>query len=100
MYDLIMFFSLCSILIVTGFLCFVLGFLLTERPLFNVKPFNCRPCLTFWLTLLFGNITAWGFLGFTEIPLSRFSVFLVWLIVLLAAILNFFIAKRNTIITK
>lgn len=24
----------------------------TRKPVFNVKPFNCWPCLAFWLTLL------------------------------------------------
>lgn len=31
-----------------------LGWYLTEKrePVIKVKPFNCRPCLTFWLTLI------------------------------------------------
>lgn len=39
----------------------VLGWALTEvrRPVFDVKPFNCRPCLTFWLTLFTGIAFAW-----------------------------------------
>lgn len=34
----------------------VLGWYYTEyrKPLFNVKPFNCRECCTFWLTLMGG----------------------------------------------
>jgi len=35
-----------------SFLAYIAGWLLTEvAPLpFNFKPFNCRPCMTFWLT--------------------------------------------------
>jgi len=41
-----------------------LGFIFTEgwRPLFNFKPFNCRPCLTFWFTLWGGCLIS-GYLG-------------------------------------
>lgn len=53
-----------------------LGWLATEawRPLVNVKPFNCRPCLTFWLTILLVGIFAIVVSRFTpwhEIPSVR-----------------------------
>ena len=37
-----------------SFMAYIAAWILTEvAPLpFNFKPFNCRPCLTFWLTAL------------------------------------------------
>lgn len=43
-----------AIMAVMSLLAFIAGWFLTEviiHPL-NFKPFNCRPCLTFWLTVL------------------------------------------------
>lgn len=45
-----------AIMVVAAGLGFVLGWILTEtrfRIPIDFKPFNCRPCLTFWLTLVF-----------------------------------------------
>lgn len=49
------FITVCNLLIMYG-----LGHLLTDvvRPIVNRKPFNCRECLTFWLTLLGGLAVA------------------------------------------
>lgn len=61
-------------------LAFTLGWLLTEfrRPLFNFKPFNCRPCLTFWLSFVL------------SVVVYRFVLGLVWHgTLVLAAILSF-----------
>lgn len=33
-------------------LAYQLGGLLTRRPLLRVRPLNCRPCLTFWISAL------------------------------------------------
>jgi hypothetical protein len=49
-----------AIIAANSLTAFVSGWLLTEvvmLPL-NFKPFNCRPCLTFWLTVLFDFILA------------------------------------------
>lgn len=34
-------------------IAYVLGWLFVEfrRPVFNFKPFNCRPCFTFWASM-------------------------------------------------
>ena len=47
---------MAALIIVNAVAANYLGWLLTEwkRPLFNFKPFSCRPCLTFWLTLAMG----------------------------------------------
>lgn len=45
-----------ALVVVNAFLAFVMGWLFTEvfsLPL-RFKPFNCRPCLTFWLSVLCG----------------------------------------------
>lgn len=34
------------------YLAYQLGGLLTRRPLLRVRPLNCRPCLTFWISAL------------------------------------------------
>lgn len=50
-----------AIVVVNSFLALLVGWLLTEvftLPL-KFKPFNCRPCLTFWLTLLLDFTLAW-----------------------------------------
>lgn len=42
-------------------IAYVLGWLLTEVIIlpWNVKPFNCRPCLTFWFTVLLNFVLSW-----------------------------------------
>lgn len=43
-----------AVMLINIFIAYVLGWLFTEviRMPFNFKPFNCRPCLTFWLTVV------------------------------------------------
>lgn len=64
----------------------VLGWVFTEwkRPVFNVKPFSCRPCLTFWFTAGFGMVIA--------VAQSRDGVtfWLLALIAFLSGLINFY----------
>lgn len=48
--------ALAGLLVCNGLIANALSWVLTEwkRPVFNFKPFNCRPCLSFWLTLACG----------------------------------------------
>ena len=40
-------------------IAYVLGYFFTEKhTLVDIKPFNCRPCLTFWLTVVFTCLLA------------------------------------------
>lgn len=50
-----------GMLLVIALIANVLGYVLTEvfDPVIAVKPFTCRPCLTFWLTLLGGWAFSW-----------------------------------------
>ncbi len=47
-------FGLFAVSVLLTVIATVLGWLFTEyrEPLFKFKPFNCRPCLTFWLSVL------------------------------------------------
>ena len=78
-----------------------LGYLFTERfrPLFGFKPFNCRPCLTFHLTwlLMTGTMLAFAKAG---CAVNRYNAVFVLLTTLLAAFLNFFMAKKEIKITE
>ena len=52
--------GIAAIVAVNSFLAYTLGWLFTEviiLPL-NFKPFNCRPCLTFWFTSAIGTAFA------------------------------------------
>lgn len=60
-----------------------LGYLATLKPWPNVKPFNCRECLTFWITLIAGGLFAW----MHNDPGTR-AVF--FYIAVLSAFLNYF----------
>lgn len=58
---LIFLIGVTAIVALNSLIAFVLGWLLTEviiLPL-NFKPFNCRPCLTFWFTVLLNFVLAW-----------------------------------------
>lgn len=58
---LIFLIGVTAIIALNSLVAFALGWLLTEvfiLPL-NFKPFNCRPCLTFWLTALLNFVFAW-----------------------------------------
>ena len=73
-----------------------LGRFFTERmkPMLRVKPFNCRPCLTFHFTWqLMGGI-ALGFAKLTGAVTSGNVVFVV-LCIVMAAFLNYFVAKDD-----
>ena len=50
-----------AIIALNSLIAYVLGWLLTEvvRLPLNFKPFNCRPCLTFWFTVLLNYILSW-----------------------------------------
>ena len=51
-------FAISLIFIAIALLSNKIGDLLTRKtdPLLNFRPFNCRPCLTFWLTFLLGSL--------------------------------------------
>lgn len=58
---LIFLIGVTAILAFNSLIAYILGWLLTEvvaLPL-NFKPFNCRPCLTFWFTLILNFVLAW-----------------------------------------
>lgn len=46
--------TVIAVLAFNALVSYVLAWCVTEhwRPLINVKPFNCRGCLSFWLTFL------------------------------------------------
>ncbi len=50
-----------AVAVVNSLLAYLLGWFLTDvRPLpWHFKPFNCRPCLTFWLTAGLNFVFAW-----------------------------------------
>lgn len=60
MTELFLHLAVTVVYIANFFLMRGLGWLLTEfkRPLIAVKPFNCRPCISFWLTLI-GALIIW-----------------------------------------
>ena len=61
METLIFLIGVTAIVAINSLVAFVLGWLFTEKwrlPL-RFKPFNCRPCLTFWLTAGLNFIFAW-----------------------------------------
>lgn len=57
-----------------------LGYLATLKPWPNVKPFNCRECFTFWLTVIGGALIAY----------DREAWALILFAGLLSAFLNYF----------
>lgn len=59
METLIFLIGLTALIAAVCFLAFLTGWVLTEvlEPI-KVKPFNCRPCLTFWLSGVFSGILA------------------------------------------
>lgn len=95
---LLTFFAFCFVLQVAIIAAFVLGFVLTEKvkPIINVKPFNCRPCLTFWLSLGFGALTVYLFTWYFEVPTTLVYKFIASAILVLASYLNYLTAKFNT----
>lgn len=102
MYDLFMFGAYSAILFVCGFAAFVLGFLFTERfkPLFKFKPFNCRPCLTFWLTILLAALPTFAVAYYSDINLNTFSRLLVVAVIFLSGLVNYFIARGGIKIVR
>lgn len=55
---------LAIIMSFAALLSYVLGYVLTETELklrFNIKPFTCRPCMTFWITILLFVVIAYLF---------------------------------------
>jgi hypothetical protein len=54
--------GITALTVILSGVAFVGGWLLTEvsKPVLNVKPFNCRPCLTFWLTAAFNAAFAFA----------------------------------------
>lgn len=65
---------------------YVLAWIFTEkrRPLIDVKPFNCRGCLSFWITLFFGLIWA-----------AVFGYLWLILISVITGLINFFYIKSK-----
>lgn len=61
-----------------------------RRPLYNFKPWNCRPCFTFWLTGTLGGIAS----GVLAAP--AWWLYAICLAVsILCAFLNYFIIKSK-----
>lgn len=65
--------------------------------LINVKPFNCRPCATFWLTLLGCASVAYNTKFFGFVLETRLTLFVV---AFLVSLVNFFIVKQLYKITN
>lgn len=60
METLIFLVGVTAIVALNALLAFTLGWLFTEvvRLPLNFKPFTCRPCLTFWFTVVLGIVLA------------------------------------------
>lgn len=60
METLIFLFGVAALLVVNALVAFLLGYVFTEvvRLPLSFKPFTCRPCLTFWFTVLLGVVLA------------------------------------------
>ena len=58
---LIFLIGVSAIVALNSLIAYTLGWLFTEVILLplNFKPFNCRPCLTFWFTALLNFAFAW-----------------------------------------
>jgi amino acid transporter len=95
---LLTFFAFCFVLQFAIIAAFVLGFFFTEKtkPVINVKPFNCRPCLTFWFSLGFGALTVYLFTRYFGVPPTLTYMFIASAIVVLASYINYLTAKLNT----
>ena len=50
-----------AFIVVNSLIAYLLGWVFTEAvaPVFDVKPFNCRPCLSFWFSTLLNFVFAW-----------------------------------------
>ena len=66
-----------------------LGRYFTEvrRPVLNFKPFNCRPCFTFWATFVI------GWLAYEQVRVNPWST--APLMAAAIAFINFFIIKSK-----
>lgn len=97
---LLTFFAFCFVLQVAIIAAFILGFFLTEKvkPIINVKPFNCRPCLTFWFSVCFGALTIYLFTRHFGVPPTFVNLFIASVIAVLASYLNYLTAKLNTVV--
>ena len=58
---LIFLIGVSAIIVANSLAAYALGWLFTEAvtPVLSVKPFNCRPCLSFWLSVLLNFAFAW-----------------------------------------
>lgn len=66
----------------------MLGYLTTRgRAVLQFKPFNCRECLTFWVTLALGVIIAFSYSG----QLLTMAL----IIAVLSAFLNYYYIKSK-----
>ena len=52
--------GIAALFVLNVLISYALAWLLTEKitPI-KVKPFSCRACMSFWLTLVFGLFLAW-----------------------------------------
>lgn len=68
-----------------------LSWLLTEwkRPLFPLKPFNCRPCLSFWLTCGFGAFVTFYIADEWQYRSGAVITYLLAACVFLSALINY-----------
>jgi len=59
---LIFLLGVTALIALSSLTAFVLGWLLTQviRLPLRFKPFNCRPCLTFWFTVALNFALAWA----------------------------------------
>lgn len=75
----------------------LLGGLLTEiyKPVINVKPFNCRPCLTFWLTMLGGGVLTWLNAITAVAEVHKYGAYELMGVTFLTGIINFLYIKSK-----
>lgn len=99
---LILFFAFCFVLQVCLIAAFMLGTFFTQtlKPLINRKPFNCRPCLTFWLSLVLGGGASFGFVHWTQATPNYWQIAICVFLILLGAFVNFLATKQNITIKQ
>lgn len=101
METLIFLIGVTAILAVIGLAAFVLGWLFTEvvRPVLSFKPFNCRPCLTFWLTVLlsivYALIVSPILVRYGITPYTSVSVYAIVGVGVLTGLISFFYIKAK-----
>lgn len=74
-----------------------IGWVLTEwrRPVFAFKPFNCRPCLTFWATIATGLPLAAHIADEWNYRSGSVILYLLVAVVVLTAFINFLVINNK-----